>query len=216
MNKELKDLVETKVSESIGRDVILRNVMIEEGKYVFIVQINGIGYKVFLESIWLESKAGIENFLKDLSNKLLDMLEDEREVIRGFFNEFEIDITDDKVINFIELLKGTDLSTRELMEEMYLRGDCGRFHVILRSVFPDAKAYVFNGDYFMHVISKIDDKFYDIKGEVTLERFKGLEGYEILDNVGKLEDGIREARLSELLEGDMFNNYSFEARGAIL
>lgn len=45
---------------------------------------------------------------------------------------------------------------------VYTRGSCGRLYKILKEIFPNAIAYE-NGD---HVISKIGDKFWDIKGEV--------------------------------------------------
>jgi len=46
---------------------------------------------------------------------------------------------------------------------VYTRGSCGQLYKILKEIFPDAIAYE-NGD---HVITKIGNKFWDIKGEVT-------------------------------------------------
>jgi hypothetical protein len=131
----------------------------------------------------------------------------------GFEN---LKITDDKVLNFIELLKGVDDSSREVMEEMFTKGDCGRFHFILHSVFPEAVPYaIMDGEYIIHVITWIDGKFYDIKGIFNEDRMKDFSDIEGL--VGKkLQDVIREVSRKHLTDKDMFCNYCFEERGPIL
>lgn len=55
----------------------------------------------------------------------------------------------------------------------YTQGCCFGFHLILKEVFPDATAY-YNSD---HVITKVDDKFYDITGEVTGEGYLPMIGH---------------------------------------
>jgi hypothetical protein len=131
----------------------------------------------------------------------------------GFEN---LKITDDRVLNFIELLKGVDDSSREVMEEMFTKGDCGRFHFILHTVFPEAVPYaIMNGRYIVHVITLIDGKFYDIKGIFNKDRMKDFDDIEEL--VGKkLEDTIKEVDREHLTNEDMFCNYCFEVRGPIL
>lgn len=47
-------------------------------------------------------------------------------------------------------------------QQVYTEGSCYHFYLILKQVFPDAQAY-YDSD---HVITKIDDRFYDITGEV--------------------------------------------------
>lgn len=62
---------------------------------------------------------------------------------------------------------------------IYTMGNCYQFHKILKSVFKDAEAY-YDGN---HVWTKIDGKFYDIRGE------KNLEGrnLRIVDSVDLIE-----------------------------
>jgi hypothetical protein len=54
-------------------------------------------------------------------------------------------------------------------ENVYRSGSCYRFYLILRQVYPDAVAY-YDGD---HVITRIDDRYYDISGEVIPNRHHG-------------------------------------------
>ena len=44
---------------------------------------------------------------------------------------------------------------------VYTCGNCYQFYEILKAIFPDAEAYGSG-----HVYTKIDGKFYDIKGEI--------------------------------------------------
>lgn len=50
-------------------------------------------------------------------------------------------------------------------QQVYTEGSCYHFHLILKKVFPNAEPY-YDLD---HVITKIDDKYYDITGEVRLD-----------------------------------------------
>jgi len=50
----------------------------------------------------------------------------------------------------------------------YTMGNCFGFYRILQAVFPEAKPYETGG----HVITKIDDKYYDIRGEVDMNIIK--------------------------------------------
>jgi len=134
-----------------------------------------------------------------------------------YFSEFGIALNQDRVLNFIELIKGIDDSTRLLQEEIYTSGDCGRFHTILKAVFPEAEAYVFKGKYSIHVLTKIDGKFYDAKGICTFERFKNNNTFkEALEGKFSLNEALEKVNLNFLLEEDLFNNYCFEVRGPIL
>ena len=49
--------------------------------------------------------------------------------------------------------------------EVYTSGSCYKFYLILKAIFPKAKAY-YNSD---HVITRIGDQYYDITGEVQKE-----------------------------------------------
>lgn len=50
-----------------------------------------------------------------------------------------------------------------LMIRICKEGSCYRFFEVLKAVFPDAKPF-YNDE--MHVLTKIDGKYYDISGEV--------------------------------------------------
>ena len=96
--------------------------------------------------------------------KALDFLKQMRNDTPGEWKEL------DEAIAELEAMK---LSPKNIISKLknsfshatvvYTRGSCGQLYKILKEIFPDAEAYE-NGD---HVITKIGDKFWDIKGEVT-------------------------------------------------
>jgi hypothetical protein len=47
-------------------------------------------------------------------------------------------------------------------QQVYTEGSCYHFYLILKKVFPNAEAY-YDID---HILTKIDNRFYDITGEV--------------------------------------------------
>ena len=56
-------------------------------------------------------------------------------------------------------------------QQVYTEGSCYHFYLILKEVFPNAEPW-FDND---HIVTKIDDKFYDITGEIRkdeLDMFK--------------------------------------------
>jgi hypothetical protein len=53
---------------------------------------------------------------------------------------------------------------------VYTMGNCYQFYEILKVVFPDAVAYESGG----HVITKINNKFYDIRGEVDMTNIDAI------------------------------------------
>ena len=63
-----------------------------------------------------------------------------------------------KIINFLIELKNSHPS----MEKIYTNGSCMNLFCILKSLWPEAVAYYNIG----HIITKIDDKYYDINGQV--------------------------------------------------
>lgn len=48
-------------------------------------------------------------------------------------------------------------------EDVYTKGSCYQLHLILKTVFPQAKQWVIDSP--LHVLTEIDGKFYDIYGE---------------------------------------------------
>ena len=80
-----------------------------------------------------------------------------------------------KVETFISRVRDSFVGS----QQVYTEGSCYHFYLILKEVFPDAEAY-FDAD---HIITKIDDKFYDITGEVrgdlTLDRYNKLPSYQL-------------------------------------
>lgn len=64
-----------------------------------------------------------------------------------------------KILNFLLELR----SSHSTMEQIYLYGSCMNLFCILRILYPQAVPY-YNID---HVITKIDDYYYDITGKVS-------------------------------------------------
>lgn len=59
-------------------------------------------------------------------------------------------------------------------QQVYTEGSCYHFYLILKSVFPQAECW-YDED---HVITKIDNKFYDITGEIKVNA--GMRKYDEL------------------------------------
>ena len=76
--------------------------------------------------------------------------------------------------------KPTPLQFINLIRSMFklpytTEGGCMRFHLVLKSVFPQAKGYWCIG----HVISEIDGRYYDINGVVTGIKEKRFNPFEV-------------------------------------
>lgn len=93
-----------------------------------------------------------KNIGKDLSLKDTDL---KREAI----------IKHRRILNTISFIR----ESHSEMVNIFSKGSCLNFFCILHSIYPEAECY-FNID---HIISKIDDKYYDITGEV-----KNVEKYQ--------------------------------------
>ena len=84
-----------------------------------------------------------------------------------------------KVISFIKLIRNP---APRKMCEIFTMGGCYQFYRILKQIFPEAipyktanRNYTFEarGDFTFpvrHVVSKIGDRYYDIRGEFKLEK----------------------------------------------
>jgi hypothetical protein len=64
-----------------------------------------------------------------------------------------------KILKFISAVRDSFVGS----QQVYTNGSCYYFYLILKEVFDEAEAY-YDGD---HIITKIEDKFYDITGEVA-------------------------------------------------
>jgi hypothetical protein len=127
---------------------------------------------------------------------------------------------ENRVLEFIRLLSGEkieDLVVQEDIEsglfteddtaytitkEIFKTGDCGRLYLILKFVFPEAVPYmvVRKGDEsWVHVLTKIGDKYYDIEGEFDVTGFT-----------------IEESSEEEIKRDLLHCNYSFRTRGPII
>ena len=75
-----------------------------------------------------------------------------------------------KILNIISSIR----ESHSKMENIFSYGSCLNLFIILRNIFPEAKPY-FNID---HIITKIDNKFYDIKGIVlNTKEYKPYEKF---------------------------------------
>lgn len=60
------------------------------------------------------------------------------------------------------------------MSNIFSKGSCLNFHIILKAIFSNAQAF-YNSD---HIITKIGIKYYDINGEVlNIENYIPFEDY---------------------------------------
>lgn len=64
-----------------------------------------------------------------------------------------------KILEFIAAIRDSFVGS----QQVYTNGSCYHFYLILKQVFPQALPYYDND----HIITKIDDKFYDITGEIA-------------------------------------------------
>lgn len=62
-------------------------------------------------------------------------------------------------------------------EDVYTKGSCYQLHLILKTVFPQAKQWVLDSP--LHIFTEIDGKFYDIYGEMPTSEIndEGEEGF---------------------------------------
>lgn len=72
-------------------------------------------------------------------------------------------------LNFIEELNNTDPSFKTI----FMYGSCYRFHQLLKSLYGTATPLINKEK--NHVITQIEDKFYDITGEVDSIGFQPLD-----------------------------------------
>jgi hypothetical protein len=79
------------------------------------------------------------------------------------------------VENFIATIRDSFIGS----QQVYTEGSCYHFYLILKQVFPQAECW-YDLD---HVITKIDERFYDITGEVKantqLNKFETLPTYSL-------------------------------------
>lgn len=77
------------------------------------------------------------------------------------------------VENFISTIRDSFIGS----QQVYTEGSCYHFYLILKEVFKDAEPY-FDED---HIVTKINNKFYDITGEVrgdlTFSKYERLPSY---------------------------------------
>lgn len=74
-----------------------------------------------------------------------------------------------KILNIISKIR----ESHSLIPFIFTKGSCYNFYLILKSIYPEAECYYNQAE--GHVITKINDKFYDITGEVNRESAKLLE-----------------------------------------
>ena len=61
---------------------------------------------------------------------------------------------------FIEIFKGSEDATRNIIETMYIRGMCGNFAIILHKAFPGGDIVIMNEA--SHVMYRYENFYYDI------------------------------------------------------
>ena len=129
--------------------------------------------------------------------------------------------TNDKVMRFIRLITGEGISeddqkkyglskfdaSRPIIEEIFTSGDCGRFALILKFVFPEAK--LLYAPKSGHILTKIGEYLYDVRGKYKNFYISDEDGNLIPENLVEVdEDWIKDQMLD--------CNYSFERRGPMV
>lgn len=70
-----------------------------------------------------------------------------------------------KHLNILAIIKAIRESD-PLVEHIYTQGGCYQFHLILKSIHPEAKPMRVDKDNGVHIVTQIDEHLYDIKGKV--------------------------------------------------
>lgn len=73
-----------------------------------------------------------------------------------------------QILNLISVIR----DSHPTMVEIFTKGSCLNFHLILRSVYPEAEPYYDQN----HIITKIDNYYYDITGVVNPKGYLRYDG----------------------------------------
>ncbi len=71
-------------------------------------------------------------------------------------------------IEFIDALRKTD----RYIEAIFMQGGCYQFHLLMKKMYPSAKAYISSKD--DHIVSEIGGVFYDITGIAKPDTYRKL------------------------------------------
>lgn len=82
-----------------------------------------------------------------------------------------------KILNLIFLIR----ESHSTFEFIFLNGSCMNLFCILHSIYPEAKAW-YNID---HIITEVDDRFYDITGIVSNKGYLPLISYYNKKNISR-------------------------------
>ena len=80
------------------------------------------------------------------------------------------------IIEFIKELK----DSADIQYKIFTEGSCFRLYCILKTIYPEAKAYWSDRD--GHAITEINNKFYDIGGEINREYVENQGYYLVPEN----------------------------------
>ena len=82
---------------------------------------------------------------------------------------------EDKILNIIRAIRLSFLEAGII----YTMGACYGFYTILKAIFPEAVAYMTpNED---HIVAKINEKFYDVRGEYIGSDGLPINGFTLLN-----------------------------------
>jgi len=84
-----------------------------------------------------------------------------------------------KILDFLRELRNSHPTIREI----YLKGSCYNLYIVLKTIFPQAEVY-YDGD---HIITLIDKRFYDIRGEVLVGDYLPFEDYHTGETMDKIK-----------------------------
>jgi len=139
-----------------------------------------------------------------MKNKILEFINaikgpSTEEAYGEYYNDIDFECEEERIYG----------TASAIIEEIFSRGNCGRFAYILKLHFPEAKIIElyeseksFKECLFIHNVVEINGRLYDIFGDVT-DVYKDYYKHEIT--------------LAKLLENgnQSMDNYSFYSRGPI-
>ena len=121
----------------------------------------------------------------------------------------------ENVLRVIDFIKKEFQEAKLNPERIYMQGQCGNLHILLKNIFPSAETVSCNNS--GHIMTKIGNGYYDINGYHELTNLKDdTSGKQLIKTVGKnrkkyfrhkLDSGLSKKELENALK-ESTSNYS--------
>lgn len=118
---------------------------------------------------------------------------------------------EDKVLNVINAINKIESRyNKRDAKEVYLRGNCGAYYLMLSHIFEEAiPCAVFADNEAIHVLTKIDNNYYDAKGKRDADCV--IKGYEFAEYRRAIKNGrnIRKVSIEDNVGRDIIEGLGF-------